>query len=197
MEVLLGSLCFLVMLYCMADDDNLSPFWALLWLFVFGFGFLMAAVGFWAMWGVALTWVITNPASLLWYILGYLAGGVIWATVKWLLLNHSKRREYTTNLAAWQAEYLGQSGYSTFQRFVEARHDVPPSLDRYRYRMLAYMAWWPINIVTTVFNFKKLFDMLYRWMSNFWGQVQHMVWHDVDFSDPKKVEKEVSGASST
>lgn len=201
LEFLLGAMFFIALLVCVADDDNPSPFWALMWLGVFGFLGLWLAVGFTAMWGVALAWFITNPAQLLWTILGYIVGAVVWQSIKWVLVNRTRLRAYNENLAIWQKEFLALDpkypSYGSFKEYVAGRYDTPPNLAKHKYKIMSWGMWWPINMITTMFNLKKLFEAIYRWMSNFWGQLQNMVFHNVDFSDPKAQVKEVSGGTST
>lgn len=202
LEFLLGAMFFIALLVCVADDDNPSPFWALAWLGVFGFVGLWVTLGFAAMWGVALLWVATNPATILWSIAGYLVGAVVWQSIKWVLLNRTRLRVYNDNVAVWQKEFLAQdSKYSridNFKDFVANRYDTPPNLARHKYKIMSWGMWWPVNMITTIFNLKKLFEMIYRWMSNFWGQLQNMVFHNVDFSDPKKsVVSSANGASTS
>ncbi len=121
--------------------------------------------------------------STLFYVLAYVAVGVLWALWKWYVLCLDALKRLNEHRVEWQREYDSHSvkpagsAYDTFATFVSTYQNIPPSVTRNKERVVSWMMFWPWSVVLTVIGdyIARFFRWIYRQISTILERIRDWV----------------------
>jgi hypothetical protein len=140
-----------------------------------------------------------NPWRLLWYPLGYLAGGIVWALPKWYLLVTGLRRQYKKAKRVFKEEkdvpidgpipkklwedWSERVRFSSMDKYgmsfeVKTGKLHPPDFMHNDDRLICWCAFWPWSVFWTVI--REPFVRIVDFLSNSFELIANIVFRNMD-----------------
>lgn len=178
-------------------------------------GTLVAFIILMLLFGPALEWgkyVIANPITILWYVVGYIWLGAIWGIVKWYFYLVNDKNAYEACKLKWLSErkindtkeipptlkkewleyVCGHTKWGTTRMGKEDRELVlliPLKAWNHKSKIISWMCYWPLSLLWSLIDdlVKNIFDFVYRKLGSMLNKISERVWRDAkidcDFQD--------------
>lgn len=139
-----------------------------------------------------------NPADIIIYVLGYMAVGVIWGFVKWVLFVQNKKRlfpEFKKNFLGYiddlDPSYLDETSENYLKipvlhkvefKKASACSEFPPKANYNKQRIITWMLYWVLSVVGTIFGdlIKEIYEYIYTKLTNSFDSVSKFMFRDFE-----------------
>ena len=123
-----------------------------------------------------LTWLKGNYLLFSAYVAIYLAIGVAWSFIKWLLFLFQfrmKRQEVDLSIKLHNRYYKGTPLHKT------------PKAFNYKIKIVAWMSWWPASMIGTLVNdpVRRFLNLVYTYLSSLYQKMADRIVPEIE--DPE------------
>ena len=148
---------------------------------------ILAGVYYHFVFGSVFTAVANNYQHIIPFVAGYVALGVIWSYIKWVLFLLEFKRYRDNNWKAYLSSEANKP-YKNLYEFKGTRINSIPQASEYKSNIISWMCYWPISVIGTVVNdpIKKAFIFLYDVLANSYQRLANKIVPKIDLNDLEK-----------
>lgn len=122
------------------------------------YGWTLIVLGLWVAFTQAFTnvdiwaWIVNNPWSIFWGVIGYFVCGTLWGVGKWTMYCHDQLEVWEEKKTRAQDSWKNSGTSKSWKDYVREFYSYPPSPLEYKVEISGWMTFWPFSMIWFLLN---------------------------------------------